>query len=97
MPSTLTIQVQIPLKHRVFSVNFCLNRTKINKKRPRLAHFFQKSCVHTCVRVDKAVAKCDFSVYAKEERWPKVSVTRGRYKKKPKFCPNVSTAVFTDK
>ena len=36
--STPTIRVQIPLKPTNFSVKLCLKRTKINKKRPWLAH-----------------------------------------------------------
>ena len=42
LPSTPTIRVRIPLKSTVFSVILCLKRTKINKKRPGLAHFFKK-------------------------------------------------------
>ena len=37
-PSTLTIQVQIPLKPTVL----CLKRTKIKKKRLGLTHFFKR-------------------------------------------------------
>ena len=43
LPSTPTIRVRIPLKPTVFSVILCLKRTKINKKRPGLAHFFKKT------------------------------------------------------
>ena len=39
LPSTPKIRVRIPLKPIVFSVMLCLKRTKINKKRPGLAHF----------------------------------------------------------
>ena len=37
LPSTPTIQVQIPLNSTVFCKNLDLKRTKINKKRPGLA------------------------------------------------------------
>ena len=40
--SNLTIRVWIPLKPTVFLFNLCLKGTKINKKRPGLAHFFKK-------------------------------------------------------
>ena len=58
---TLMIRVQILLKF--FSINLCLKRTKINKKRPGLAHFYKEYahmqfhirylfvCMCTCVRI----------------------------------------------
>ena len=46
-PSTPTIRVRIPLKPKVFSIILCLKRTKINKKRPGLAHFFLKKVLRT--------------------------------------------------
>ena len=41
-PSTPTIRVRIPLNHPIFSVNLCLKRTKVNKKRSGIAHFCLK-------------------------------------------------------
>ena len=38
-PSTLTIRVRIPLKS---TIN-CLKRTKINKKRSRMVHFYNNA------------------------------------------------------
>ena len=41
-PSTLTIRVQIPLKHTVFSAQFVVKRTKINKKEAGVGPFLEK-------------------------------------------------------
>ena len=37
-PSTLMIRARIPLKPTIFLLTGCLEKTKINKKRPGLAH-----------------------------------------------------------
>ena len=55
-PSTPTIRVRIPLKPTVFSVKLCLKRTKINKKRPGLACFFETglvACKSSCFISDQ--------------------------------------------
>ena len=41
-PSTPTIRVQIPLKHTVFSAQFVVKRTKINKKEAGVGPFLEK-------------------------------------------------------
>ena len=51
LPSTPTIRVRIPLKSTVFSVILCLKRTKINKKRPGLAHFKKIEAVNGPLKI----------------------------------------------
>ena len=41
-PSTLAIQVRIPRKPKVFSVNLCMKTIKINKKEAGVVPFFLK-------------------------------------------------------
>ena len=64
MPSTLAIQVPIPLKTTVFSVKFVFENIEIKQKEAGVGSFFLKNCYH--VKFEKSQLATVMELFSKQ-------------------------------